>query len=157
MNRKEIRSKCEEQAFAVSDYTYGHKDWEYFRPVTEYGFPDFNLMIKIMGLKPGIMYETKSRDGESVYRCLVTEMTDNHIEFMEGYDVERSGWKHVQYLKSDTALDDDGFPWSCLKDDNYVSPSIGESGSVRQKWQQFLDDRLSVIGHMFDLEEVEDF
>lgn len=151
--RAEIRAECEERAFAVSDYTHGHDDREYFRPMTEHGFPDFALMVDILGIEPAIMYETDSRDGDRTYRCLVTEMTDNHIDFMEGYDVERSGWKYVEYLKSDTALPKhNGFPWSSPMEENWVSPSVTEHGSLRHTWHQLLDGRFRVIGHMFDLE-----
>jgi len=151
MKRNEIRDECEERAFAVSDYTYGHEDREYFRPVTEHGYPDFTLMLDIMGIEPAVLYERTSRDGEKVTRALVMEVTDNHIDFMEGYDLPESGWKESHYLKSETALDEDGFPWSKVLDDNYVSPSIGERGAVRHRWQQFLEGRLEIIGHLFEV------
>jgi hypothetical protein len=152
-NRDEIRAECEERAFAVVEYTWGHDDREYFRPMTKHGYPDFALMVDIIGVEPAIMYETESLRGGKVHRCLVTEMTDNHIDFMEGYEIERSGWKHVDYLKSDTALPKhNGFPWSNVIEDNYVSPSIDSHGGVRHKWHQFLDGRLRIIGHMFALQ-----
>jgi hypothetical protein len=156
-DRDEIRAECEERAFAVVEYTWGHDDREYFRPMTKHGYPDFALMVDIIGVGPAIMYETESLDGDKVHRCLVTEMTDNHIDYMEGYDIERSGWKHVDYLKSETALpEDNGFPWSrVMTEGNTVSPSVGQRGSLRHKWQQLLDGRLRIIGHMFDLESEE--
>jgi len=120
--------------------------------MTEHGFPDFALMVDIMGIDTAILYEHESRSGEKVYRCLVTEMTDNHIDFMEGYDVARSGWKYAHFLKSDTAVDEDGFPWDSVLTEEYRTPSVGERGGVRHSWQMFLDGRLKIIGHIFDVQ-----
>lgn len=145
MSEPDIRPELEEQADMVVDYTIEflhNEDREYFRPHTEKGIPDFELMLDFIGLEVGAIYELRSEKlGDT--RGIVTERPDRTVNHVEEYTVERGGLKSMKLHAREGDVS-----WDKMME-QVIVPKMDDHGASPVKWwQAYLQGRLEVIGHI---------
>jgi hypothetical protein len=136
-----IPDELEERAHTLFEYTKtrsGSGATAYVKPQTEEGYPDYALMLDLMGLDVGTIF----RRYDST--LVVTDRCTAYVRWGEEYEHERGSINTLEWNQSDRHPREGEPRWFGVEENRSV---------LRGLWEPFLYGDVEVLGHVTEVRQ----